>query len=118
MAEAVQTLGEEEYQWLETLAFVFLQQSLFSKALRILEFLDVCAGERGSQDPQILKKLACAYLQTEQFERALGVCQRFLDRWPEEKAVAYIHFVHAQSLLHLGRHDEAQKSAELYLAAR
>lgn len=118
MAEETQTLGREEYQWLQTLAFVFLQQSMFDKALSILEFLDLMGGEAGSQDPTVLKKLAYVYLHTEQFERALGACQRFLKQFPEEKGLAYIHLIHAQALVHLGRKEEAKESAELYLAAR
>lgn len=117
MAEEKRSLGREEYQWLETLAYVFLQQSLFDKALHVLEFLDAYAGEERS-DPQVLKKSAYAYLQTKQFERALGVCRRFLERWPDDKHVACIHLIHAHALLHLGRKEEAQRSLELYLSER
>ena len=102
---------EPETEFMDLLAYIYLQNGQPGKAATLLEARDIVFPD----DPKALLMLALAQLRCGKFPRALET----LDRLALQGGIsAAFHLMRAQALQALERNDEAASAMRAYVDAR
>ena len=105
---------QENRDWLLSMAYIYLQQAHYEKALVLLQVAERIYRKANNPDNRVIRGLAFVYLKTSRYKEALMLCDRNLKQQGINRSTAPFLLFRSHSLWALERQDEARKSLKKY----
>jgi tetratricopeptide (TPR) repeat protein len=111
MASNLTHINEKHKDFLSILAYIYLKNNKFEKAIAVYKAL----WHLFPDSDRLTLCLGYLYLATHQYETALFYAETFL---ADNQEIGLGHLLKGRALYKLGKHFEAQKAIQQFLAAK
>ncbi|MEJ2044101.1 MAG: hypothetical protein P8X74_14870 [Reinekea sp.] len=105
---------QQNLDWLLSMAYIYLQQNHYEKALILLQVAEKITRQDNSTDSPVIRCLVFAYLKTTRYKEALVLCDRNLKKQGINQKTAPFLLLRSHALWALERQDDARKSLDRY----